>query len=262
MPGSSHAPVVVKVGGAVLGHLDRFWPQVKALHTEVPVVIIHGGGKAASTLAGKLGHEPRIVQGRRITTSLDLRIVEWTMRGAISVDLVSQAFVHGLRGVGLSGADGGLLRVTRRKPWIIDGQEVDFGWVGEIADVNTSILVTLLSADYLPVIAPVGIDTQGQRYNVNADTVAGAVAVALQADTLTFVTETGGIRRHAQDPQTLMRSLDALQMRDGCEAGWISGGMLVKCQVAAAARRDGVQQVYITGPDDLIERARATRIAG
>lgn len=257
---SGRAPIVVKVGGAVLEDLDSFWPQVEMLSSMGPVAIVHGGGREASALAAKLGHRPRIIRGRRVTTALDLQIVEWTMRGAINVSLVGQALTHGLRGVGLCGADGGLLMVTRREPWTIDGEEVDFGWVGEISSVHPRILTVLIGAGYLPIIAPVGIDDQGRRYNVNADTVASALAVALAAESLILVTDTGGIRRHANDASTLVRSLSARAFSEGQAQGWIVGGMQVKGHVAVEALRKGVRQVFVTGPDDLIKRSQATQI--
>ena len=253
-------PIVIKVGGAVLQHLEAFWPQVQTLARTHHVVIVHGGGAAATSLAHRLGHQPRIVQGRRVTTLLDLQIVEWTMRGGVNVDLVGQATAHGLHAVGLCGADGGMVRVIRRKPWMIDGEAVDFGWVGDIEAVNTQLLHTLFGIGHLPILAPLGVDGQGRRYNVNADTVAAAIAVALAAETLLLVTATGGILRHAHNPDTLFRSLTASALREGQAGGWISGGMHVKGQVAIEALTRGVGQVFITAPGDLIGRTTATRI--
>ena len=257
---TGRAPIVVKVGGAVLKDLEAFWPQLEMLSRMNPVTIVHGGGSEASALAGKLGHRPRIIRGRRVTTTLDLRIVEWTMRGAINVSLVGQALTHGLCGVGLCGVDGGLLMVTRREPWMVDGEEVDFGWVGEIESVHPRILTVLMGEGYLPIVAPIGVDVQGRRYNVNADTVASALAVGLAAEALILVTETGGIRRHAHDPATLVRSLSARTFDEGQAQGWVAGGMQVKGHVAVEALRKGVRQVYITGPGDLIKRSHATQI--
>jgi len=257
---SNGAVTVIKVGGAVLDNLHTFWQQVKSLVTESAVVLVHGGGYAATRLAHRLGHEPRIVQGRRVTTELDLRIVEWTMRGAINVDLVGQALANGMRPVGLCGADGNLLSVTKRPPWEISGEQVDFGWVGEIELVDTALLETLTKAGYLPIVAPLGVDRYGRRYNVNADTVSSALAVALGAQTLLLVTETGGVRRQSQDPSTLIRSLDSPLLRRGQEEGWISGGMHVKGTLAMEAIKNGVREVFITGPDDIIHRTQATRI--
>ncbi len=251
---------MVKVGGAALKRHAELWPQVKALHQEAPVVVVHGGGAAATALAKKLGHQPRIVRGRRVTTALDLSIIEWTLRGGVSLMVVGHALTHGLRAVGLSGADGAMVRVTRRKPWIIDGEEVDFGFVGDIGAVRPDLVTTLLTAGYLPVVAPVGIDVYGQRYNVNADTVAGALAVALGAQALLLVTAAGGIRRQADDPATRIQTLTIAALKQGQDAGWIAGGMHVKGQVAADVLRRGVPHVYVTGPGCLVERASATRI--
>ena len=211
-------------------------------------------------LAQRLGHQPRIVRGRRVTTTLDLRIVEWTVRGEVNLDMVGQALAHGLNGVGLCGADGGMIRVTRRKPWTVDGEVVDFGWVGEIAHVNPLLFRTLLRTGPLPILAPVAADAAGRRYNVNADTVAGAVATALSAHILLLVTITGGIRRRAEEPETLLTTMNSSALQRGQAEGWITGGMQVKAQVGIEALKRGVRHVYVTGPGNLLQYARATRI--
>ena len=259
-PVPASSPIVIKIGGGVLDNLAPFWPQVRALMRTNPVVIVHGGGSTATALARKLGHRPRIIQGRRVTTPLDLQIVEWTMRGEVNLKLVGQAHAAGLQAAGLSGADGGTLMVTRRKPWIIDGETVDFGWVGDVDSVNPSLLQALTALGIIPIVAPIGIDADGQRYNVNADTVAGAIATALHAETLLLVTDTGGIRHTADDADTLLHTLNEQFLRQGQAEGWITDGMHVKGYVAIEALKHGVGRVFITHPEDLITRTRATRI--
>ncbi|MYH07344.1 MAG: acetylglutamate kinase, partial [Rhodothermaceae bacterium] len=128
------APVVIKIGGGTLDHLDPFWDQLKLI--KPPPVIVHGGGVQSSILANHLGHSPRIINGRRVTGDLDLNIAEWTMRGAINVRLVAEANARELKAVGLSGVDGSILNVRRREPWLIDDEMVDFGWVGEIVSID------------------------------------------------------------------------------------------------------------------------------
>ena len=256
-------PIVIKIGGAVLEKtdgLEAFWRQVKALHETTPVVIVHGGGKQATDVAHRLGHEPHIVHGRRVTTDLDLEVVQWTLRGSVNVGLVAQAARHGLRAVGLSGADGGLLSVSKRPLWEIDGQMVDFGWVGEVERVETTVLDNLLTGGFVPIVAPLGIDADGQLYNVNADTMAHALATALNASQLLLVTESGGVRKSVDEEESHLSHCDKATYDHGLAAGWIAGGMRVKLHVAFEALGAGIAEVFILAPDDLLARAYATRV--
>lgn len=256
-------PIVIKIGGALLADpalLDGFWPAVRTLQETAPVVLVHGGGPQATAMARRLGHEPRIVHGRRVTTDLDLDIMQWTVRGAINVQLVGQAMQQGIQAVGLSGADGGLLSVTRRPPWQVDGETVDFGWVGDVDHANTEVLDALLGGGFLPIVAPLGIDGAGAIYNVNADTVARALAEALAAAQFLLVTESGGVRRDPADRNSLLAECHLATFEVGQAKGWIQGGMRVKLQVAFEALTAGIPDVFILAPDDLIARERATRV--
>jgi acetylglutamate kinase len=256
-------PIVIKIGGALVDQpdvLDAFWTSVAELQQTHPVVVVHGGGPQITDVAHRLGHEPTIVHGRRVTTDLDLDIVQWTLRGQLNAQLVAQASTHGLLAIGLSGADGGVLRVTKRPPWTIDGQQVDFGWVGDVQRVNTHVLTHLLDAGFLPVVAPLGLDDAGQLYNVNADTVAHALAEALGAEQLLLVTETGGLKRCADEPASHLHECDAATFEEGTATGWIYGGMRVKLHVAFEALRSGIGEVFICAPDDVLARAYATRV--
>lgn len=256
-------PVVIKIGGALLGDQEAmaaFWEQVRRLHETVPVVIVHGGGKQATDAARRLGHEPRIIHGRRVTTDIDLEIVTWTMRGGVNVALVAQAAQHGLRAVGLSGADGGLLRVHKRPPWTIDGEAVDFGWVGDVDYAAPRVLESLLQAAFIPIVAPLGIDDGGNLYNVNADTVSQAIATALGATQLFLVTESGGVRREVNDEASRLAHCDHATYQAGLAEGWIAGGMGVKLHVAFQALQAGIAEVFILAPDDLLDKAYATKV--
>ncbi len=255
--------IVIKIGGALVNDADvlaTFWTSVAQVQRTSPVVVVHGGGPQATAMARRLGHEPTIVQGRRVTGDLDLEIMQWTLRGALNSKLVAQASALAINAVGLCGADGGIVNVTKRPPWDIDGERVDFGWVGDIVSVDASVLHTLLDGGFTPVVAPLGIDESGQLYNVNADTVAQGIAQALGAEKLLLVTESGGLRRVAEDPDTLMASCDATTYAEGLEAGWIHSGMRVKLKVAFDALHSGIGAVYICAPDDLSALRRATRV--
>ena len=263
MANEEHDPVVVKIGGSLIDddeQMAALWPALRSLREQVSVVLVHGGGKQMSAMADRLDHTPRRVQGRRVTTDLDLEIAQWTMGGALNTDLVAQARAHDLTAVGLSGADAALLQVTKRPPWDIDGQTVDFGWVGDVTDVDPTVITTLLDGGMIPVIAPLGIDEDGQLYNVNADTVACAVARGLRARQLVFVTGTGGVRRDAEDAASHLDTCDTATFEQGIDEGWIEGGMRVKIETALDALNDGVNEAVICAPDDLEHQNRSTRV--
>lgn len=256
-------PIVVKVSGSLLDRpeeLEELWPAVRSLWDDGPVVLVHGGGKQMTALADRLDHTPERVQGRRITTDLDLKIAQWAMRGTLNTKLVSQAQQHDLTAVGVSGADASLVRVTKRPEWKINGESVDFGWVGDIEEIDSRLVEGLLDRTIVPVVAPLGIDGEGQVYNVNADTVACALASALEAEMVLFVTGTGGVQRRADDATSQIDVCDAETFADGVDAGWIHGGMRVKIETALEALREGVDRVFICGVDDLTARADATEV--
>jgi acetylglutamate kinase len=256
-------PVVVKIGGSLIdddNSMSALWTALRSLRAETPTVLVHGGGKQMSDMADRLDHTPRRVQGRRVTTDLDLEIAQWTMSGALNTRLVGQARRHDLTAVGLSGADAAQLQVTKRPPWTIDGETVDFGWVGDIEGVDPALLQTLLGQDLLPIVAPLGIDEAGQLYNVNADTVACALARGLNARQLLYVTGTGGVRRDAADASTHLDTCDPSTFERGIDEGWIEGGMRVKIKTALEALTDGVDRAVVCAPDDLVNQRRATTV--
>lgn len=246
------SPVVVKLGGAVLADpeaVDAVWRGVAALGA--PAILVHGGGPQATALSRRLGHEPRLVAGRRVTGDLDLDVALWTLRGELNARLVAAARPHGIAAVGVSGADGRLVAVHRRPPREIDGETVDFGHVGDVDGVDGSVLTVLLGAGFTPVVASVCADDAGALYNVNADTVAFEVAAALAARRLDLVTEAGGVRRDASDPASRVDTLTEAEIEAGVAEGWIAGGMRPKLEVARAALRRGVPAVRVCAPADL-----------
>lgn len=242
------------------GALDAFWPALKQLTSTGPVVLVHGGGPQATAMARRLGHEPTIVNGRRVTSDLDLSIVHWTLCGALNKQLVAKAQQQGINAAGISGIDGGILKVHKRPPWHIDGRSVDFGWVGDVDSVDPGLLTSMLDNDFTPIVAPLGIDAHGHTYNVNADTVAHAIAVALRAKAFLLVTESGGVRRNAQDATSRIEQMDERTYDAGASAGWIKDGMLVKLKMAFEALDSGIKQVFILSPDDIVRRSQGTEI--
>ena len=254
---------VVKIGGALVSDalaIEAFWDGVRFLQKKSKIIVVHGGGPQATSMAHRLGHTPRIINGRRITTELDLEIIHWTLRGQLNIQLVRTAQKAGLMALGLSGADAGIVQVAKRPPWQIDDEEVDFGWVGDITGVNPRILHVLLDTGYLPVIATLGIDKNCHTFNVNGDTVACAIAEAVQASRFIMVTEAGGVRRKADDPTTQVKSISKPDCKRGGQEGWITDGMIVKLDVGFDALNRGIQDVFVSSPFHLDDSSKGTRL--
>ena len=247
--------LLVKVGGEVALNppgLDSLASQIALLASNgVEVVLVHGGGPQADTLAAKLGHTVRKVAGRRVTDDDALEVVKMVYGGSINTDLLAVLARHGARGVGLSGVDGGMVTVTRRPPTRITDpatgaeQWVDFGHVGDIVSVDVSLLSLLLNGGYTPVIASLAADTEGNVYNVNADTIAQALATALQVSRLVLLSNVPGILADSTDPATLLPLCSISDLEALVRAGAISGGMLPKVQNCIDALSAGVRSVHI-----------------
>ncbi|MEM1115181.1 MAG: acetylglutamate kinase [Bacteroidota bacterium] len=247
--------VVVKLGGAIVSDLEAvatLWASVRALcEGGTHVVIVHGGGPQSTELARRLGHEPRIVAGRRVTSDLDLDVALYVLRGAVNARLAAAAQGAGLAAVGIAAGDGFTVRVQRRPPLEVDGETVDFGHVGDVVSADGTLVRTLLDAGFVPVVAPICADASGRVFNVNADTVASEIAAALGAQRLDLVTETGGVRCDAADPASLLSRLTEAEVEAGVAAGWIAGGMRPKLEVARAALRRGVPAVRVCALADV-----------
>jgi acetylglutamate kinase len=256
-------PTVIKIGGALAADADALgvlWGGVEARRRVGPVVVVHGGGPQSTRLAERLGHTPRFVAGRRITTRLDLDVALWTMRGELNAGLVAAARTRGLPAVGLSGVDGGLVTVVRRPHREIDGRLVDFGHVGDVARVDPTVLVALLEAGFVPVVAPICADGAGELYNVNADTIALAIAEAMDASALLLVAESGGVFSGAGPDAGRLAEIDAAEFDAGVEAGWIAGGMRPKLEVGLRARDRGIGEVRVCAAAGLADASLGTRI--
>ncbi|MEM6782254.1 MAG: acetylglutamate kinase [Bacteroidota bacterium] len=242
---------VLKLGGALLADeaaVATIWSAVAGLDR---VVLVHGGGPQATALAKRLGHTPRMVHGRRVTTALDLDVLLWEVSGRLNARLVAAAQAAGVRAVGLTGADGALVQVHRRPPWTVDGETVDFGHVGDVEGVDVHVLTTLLDAGLVPVVGPIGMDADGALYNVNADTIALELAAALQAEALVFAAEAGGVYRDLDDPTTRFDAITPDDAEAGKRDGWLNAGMRVKLDVGFEALHRGVGTVRIAAPTEL-----------
>jgi acetylglutamate kinase len=248
-------PIVVKLGGEIMlnrASLDALAHDLAALvDGGARVTLVHGGGPQADALAARLGHMVRKVAGRRVTDDDALEVAKMVYGGSINLELLAGLRRHGARPVGLSGVDAGLITVARRPPTLMKdpatGQEqlVDFGHVGDVQGVDTSLLVLLMERGYLPVVASLAADDEGNLYNVNADTIAQALAVALRAERLVLVTNVPGIMLDPAVPTSTIARCGAGRLRELIASGIISGGMVPKAQNCIEALKAGVSAVLI-----------------
>ncbi len=265
---------VVKVGGGVLareGAAERLAEQLALLDSlSIRVVVVHGGGPQVTAWSRRLGIEPRVVAGRRVTPPEVLEVSKMVAAGSVRIDLVARLVRHGVRAVGLTGIDGALLALRRRPPVRVrddrDGEAtVDFGEVGDVVSCDPSLPGTLLEAGAMPVIAPLGIDGEGRPLNVNADTVAEALAVAMEAEKLLFLSTAPGILRDPADPSTLVPFATPGDLERMMEDGTITGGMRPKVEACLRAVSGGVRRTHLldgTRPDALLEELFTGRGCG
>jgi acetylglutamate kinase len=200
-------------------------------------VVVHGGGPQISELMGRLGKVPEFRNGLRVTDAETVDIARMVLRGQVNPRLVAAINVHGALAVGVSGEDAGLISATPAPG--------DLGFVGQVGAINPTILERLLNEDLIPVVATIGTDATGQAYNINADTVAGAIATALRAEKLVYLTDIEGLRRDVHDPASLIRQTTAGELEALVADGTLHGGMIPKVESCIAAVRRGVGRAHI-----------------
>lgn len=204
-------------------------------------VIVHGGGPAINSYSKKFGLEPHFVDGLRVTDKQTMEVAQIALVGKVNKDIVSKLNSMGSKAIGLCGIDGNLITVKKRPP--VNGH--DLGFVGEVENINTSLLDLLTRDEYIPVIAPIGIDEQGNSYNINADTVAGVIAARIRAEKLMFLTDIEGIRKDPKDKSTLMPVVDISTINRLIDSGVISGGMIPKVSACVQSLKEGVNRTHI-----------------
>jgi acetylglutamate kinase len=243
--------VVVKYGGHAMGEEEtalRFGRDIALLEqVGVNPVVVHGGGPQINAMLKRLDVKSTFVQGLRVTDAEMLDVVEMVLAGPVNKQVAEAITRAGAMAVGISGKDGGLVRakkVTRRVKDEATGEmkEIDLGYVGEPETINPKILKLLIGADIVPVVAPVGASADGQTYNINADTVAGAIAGALEAERLLMLTDVRGV---LGPDGKLIPEMTVAQVRQGIADGWISGGMIPKVETCIYAVERGVKGAVI-----------------
>ena len=202
-------------------------------------IIVHGGGKEISKWVGKVGKEPQFINGLRVTDEETMEIAEMVL-GRVNKSLVQLVESLGVRAIGISGKDGELLKVEKK---LSNGE--DIGFVGDVKEVNADIIYDLLEKDFLPIIAPIGLDDDYNTYNINADDAACAIAKAINAEKIAFLTDIEGVYKDPKDPSTLISELNVSDGKKLMEEGYIGGGMLPKIQNCIDAIENGVSRVHI-----------------
>lgn len=235
--------IVVKYGGSAMvdEELKKHVIQDVTLLKLVGFkpIIVHGGGKEISRWVGKVGMEPEFINGFRKTDEDTMEIVEMVLN-KVNKSLVSLVQELGVRAIGISGKDGGLLQVEKK---CADGK--DIGYVGEITQVNPKILYDLLEKDFLPIVCPIGMDDAYLSYNINADDAACAIAKAVNAEKLAFLTDIEGVYKDPSDKSTLISELPVQEAKTLIGEGFIGGGMLPKLHNCIDAIDNGVSRVHI-----------------
>lgn len=235
--------IVVKYGGSAMVDSELKKNVIKDVTLLKLVgfkpIIVHGGGKEISKWVSKSGMQPRFVNGLRVTDENTMEIAEMVL-GRVNKGLVQMVEQLGVRAVGISGKDGGLLKVKKK---YANGE--DIGFVGEITEVNPKVIYDLLEKDFLPIICPIGMDEKFQTYNINADDAACAIARAVKAEKLAFLTDVEGVYKDPEDKNSLISELRVQNARKLMEEGYIGGGMLPKLNNCIEAIENGVSRVHI-----------------
>src|SRR3981081_3160671 len=246
---------VVKFSGKVTEDHDRLMSLAEELalmhQVGIRLCVVHGGGKQLSDLARLMGVEQTIIEGRRVTDDATLEMAKMIFGGKINTDILAALRHRGVEAVGLSGVDGNIIHAERRPPKEIlnretgESEQIDFGNVGDILEINTRLLTVLLDHGYLPVISSLGADTEGTVFNINADTIAAEIAVQLKAEKLILLSDVDGIYLRPGEPASKLSRLTAAEAEAMINDGTATGGMIPKLQSITTLLRRGVHSAHI-----------------
>jgi len=250
---------VIKASGGVFGEpaLTRaLMEQVAILHqVGVRVVLVHGGGPQLTQIQASLGIEARMVAGRRVTDAKSIEVTSMVLNGLVNTQILGMCREFDISAVGVSGVDAGLIRAHKRPPVMVDGEKIDYGFVGDIDLVDAKVLQQLLEDGFMPVVSPVSADDSGTLLNINADTVAAAIGGALKAEKLMLCTGAPGILESLADPRSVVSYTDLAGLKRLKDQGSLKDGMLPKAKAIEDAIRAGVRRVHVISyksPDSLL----------
>ena len=236
--------IVIKYGGSALINPEIKETIIKDIALMKFVgfkpVVVHGGGKDINKALERVGIEPQFKDGLRVTDEETMEVVQEVLVGKVNKSLVTELCLQGINAVGVCGKDSGFMKVKKATP-----NGLDLGLVGEVTEVDTTLINTLLDNDFVPVISTVGVDEEGNSYNVNADYAAVAVAGALNAEKLVFITDVAGVMRDVNDPNSVISTTNTAEINELIADGTIAGGMIPKVQCCLAGVNAGVKNVHI-----------------
>jgi acetylglutamate kinase len=246
---------VVKFSGKVTEHkenLASLAEELALLHqVGIRMCVVHGGGKQLNQLAEKLGVVQTVVEGRRVTDDDTLELAKMVFRGKINTEILAQFRRRGIKAVGLSGIDGGVVHAVKRPPKDVLNKEtgetkiVDFGHVGDVVEIDTSLIDRLLDSGYLPIISSLGADDDGRIFNINADTIAAEIAVGLGAEKLILLTDVNGIYLEAGNENTKLSRLTIEGAQELITSGRATGGMIPKLENLISLLKRGVASAHV-----------------
>jgi acetylglutamate kinase len=246
---------VVKFSGKVTEDKENLASLVEELallhQVGIRVCVIHGGGKQLTELAHKLGVVQTVIEGRRVTDDDTLELAKMIFRGKINTEILAQFRRRGIRAVGLSGVDGGVVKAVKRPPKDVVNratgatESIDYGHVGDVVEIDSSLLNTLLDSGYLPIISSLGADNDGRVFNINADTIASDIAVKLKAEKLILLTDVNGIYLEESDPNTKLSRITSAEARQLIDSGRATGGMIPTLENLMMLVGKGVRSAHI-----------------
>lgn len=241
---------VIKASGGVFGDTEAtraLIEQVAILHqVGIRVVLVHGGGPQLTQIQEKLGLETRMVAGRRITDEKSMEVTSMVLNGLVNTQILGICREFDIAAIGVSGVDAGLVRAHKRPPVEVEGQVVDYGFVGDIDLIDAKVLQQLLDEGLMPVVSPVSADDNGTLLNINADTVAAGIGAALKAEKLMLCTGAPGILESLEDPRSIISYTDLAGLKRLKDQGSLKDGMLPKAKAIEDAIRGGVRRVHVT----------------
>ena len=250
---------VIKASGGVFGDTvstRALMEQVAILHqVGIRVVLVHGGGPQLTQVQESLGLTPRMVAGRRVTDGKSMEVTSMVLNGLVNTQILGICRELDIAAVGVSGVDAGLVRAHKRPPVNVDGQVVDYGYVGDIDLIDVKVLQQLLDDGLMPVVSPVSADDKGTLLNINADTVAAGIGAGLKAEKLMLCTGAPGILESADDPRSIVSYTDLAGLARLKAQGSLKDGMLPKAKAIEEAIRGGVRRVHVTSyksPDSIL----------
>ena len=244
-----HKKILIKYGGHAMIDEEAKSSTARDIvllkYVGMKPLIVHGGGPEISRSMQKLGKESEFIEGLRVTDEETMEIIEMVLAGKISNDIVSEIIGHDGDAISLSGKDSSLIYAHKKESKSINGEIIDLGLVGEVDRINTDLIDMFLENDIIPVISPIGISEEGTSLNLNADTAAGEIAGAIDAEKLIILTDVPGVLRDPSDPESLIKKIKISEVPELIEQGIISGGMIPKIETCVNAIENGVKSCHI-----------------